>query len=90
MGDLSNFERGQIIGVCLAGASVTKTATLLGVSRVKVSKVMLAYMNHWRATSVKRNSSRNSTLAERDRHTMRRIVLKNHRTTAAQVRGQQN
>jgi hypothetical protein len=32
---LSNFERGQIIGVHLAGASVTKTATLLGgVSRV--------------------------------------------------------
>jgi hypothetical protein len=30
---LSNFERGQIVLVRLAGASVTKTATLLGVSR---------------------------------------------------------
>jgi predicted transcriptional regulator len=28
--------------VCLAGAAVTKTATLLGVSRATVSKVMLA------------------------------------------------
>jgi hypothetical protein len=43
MGDLSNYERGQIISARLAGASVIITATLLGVSRVTVSKVMLAY-----------------------------------------------
>jgi hypothetical protein len=46
MGDLSNFERGQIIGACLAGASVTKSAILLGVLRAAVSKVMFAYTNH--------------------------------------------
>jgi IS30 family transposase len=56
MGDLSNFERGQIVGAHLAGASVTKTATLLGVSRVTVSKVISAYMNHVKTTSAKRNS----------------------------------
>jgi hypothetical protein len=35
--------KGQIVGSRLAGASVTKAATLLGVSRATVSKVVSAY-----------------------------------------------
>jgi predicted transcriptional regulator len=46
MGGLSDFERGQIIGERLAGASVIKATTLLGVSRATVSKVMSAYTSH--------------------------------------------
>jgi hypothetical protein len=42
MGDLSDFERGEFAGAHLAGASVTKTATALGVSIATVSKVMSA------------------------------------------------
>jgi predicted transcriptional regulator len=56
MGDLSDFETGQSIGVHLAGASVIKIATLLDVSRATVSKVMLAHSNHRKRTSAKRNS----------------------------------
>jgi hypothetical protein len=47
MGDLSNFERGQIIGVCSAGASVTKTSTLSGTSRVTFSKVYVGVLKSW-------------------------------------------
>jgi IS30 family transposase len=43
MGDLSNFERGRIVDERLAGASVTKIATLLGIPRVTVSIVMWEY-----------------------------------------------
>jgi hypothetical protein len=86
MGDLSDFERGQIIGVCLTGASVTKTATLLGPWRA-VSKVLVEYMNRGKTTSDRRNSGQKLTLTEID-HTLRRHVLKYHSTTAAQVTGQ--
>jgi hypothetical protein len=40
----------------LAGASVTKTAALIGVSIVTVSKVMSAFTNHGKTKSVKMNS----------------------------------
>jgi predicted transcriptional regulator len=83
MGNLSDFESGQIVGTRLPGASVTECATLLGASRATVSKVMSAYTNHGKTTSAKRNSGRKS--AERDRRTLRRIISKNHRATAAQV-----
>ena len=43
MGDLSDFQRGQNVGARLAGASITKMATLLGLSRAAVSKVMATY-----------------------------------------------
>jgi hypothetical protein len=65
MGDLSDFETGQIVGARLAGASVPKTDTLLGLSRATVSEVMSAYTNHGKKTSEKRNIWRKSTLKER-------------------------
>jgi transposase len=83
MGDLSDFERKKIAGASLVGASVTETATLLGLSRATVSKVMSAYTNHGKTASAKRNSGRNSTFTERDRRALRRTVSKNHRTIAA-------
>jgi transposase len=69
---------------------LTKTATLLGVSRVTVSKVMSAYTNHGKTISAKRNSGQKSTLTERDRRTLRRIVSKNNRPTAAHVTAELN
>jgi len=45
MEDFSYFERGQIVGALLAGASVIKTAALLGVSRAAVPKVMVLSSN---------------------------------------------
>ena len=49
--DLSNFKRIQIVGACMAGVNVTKTAELFVVARSTVSKVMTAFEKegkpHW-------------------------------------------
>jgi hypothetical protein len=63
MGDLSDFETGQI-GARLAAASVTKTTTLLGVSKTTVSKIMSTYMTHGKTVPGKRNSRGKSTMTE--------------------------
>ena len=81
MEDLSDFQRGQIIGARLAEASVPKMATLLGVSRAAVSKVMTTYTDLGRTSSAKKNSGQKLKLRERDRHTLKRIVYINHRST---------
>jgi hypothetical protein len=72
----------QVVGARLAEATVTKTNTLVRVSRTTVSNVnSAAYLNHGKTTSAKRNSMRKSTLTERDLRTFRRIVSKNYTTT---------
>jgi len=55
MGDLSDFQRGQIVRAYLV-ASVSKMAILLGVFRTAVSKVVTVYINHGNASSAERNS----------------------------------
>jgi hypothetical protein len=77
MGEFSDFQRGKIVGVHLAGASVTKTAALLSVPRAAVSKVMMTYTNHWRTSSAKRNSGQKPKLNGRDRRRLKRIVAIN-------------
>ncbi len=38
-GDLSNFERGMVVGARRAGLSISQTADLLGFSRTTISRV---------------------------------------------------
>jgi len=82
MGDLPDFQRGQIVGAHLAGASVTQTATLLGVSRAAVSKVMETYANHGMTSSAKSNGGQKPKLSKRDCLTLKRTVSINHRSAA--------
>jgi transposase len=85
MGDLSDFQIGQIFGARLDGASVNKTATLLGASRAAVPKVVTAYTDRGKTSSAGRQSGCKPKLSERRRRTLKRIVSNNSRTAAAKV-----
>jgi hypothetical protein len=59
-------------------------------SKFEERGLLMFYMSSQiRVASAKSKSGRKSTLTERDHRALRRIVSKNHRTTAAQVTGQQ-
>ncbi|GFS97720.1 hypothetical protein TNCV_2558751 [Trichonephila clavipes] len=65
MSYLSDFQRCQIIGDRLAGVSVSETSQFLGASRSTVSKVMTAYAQSGKISSVKHKSERKERLGEK-------------------------
>ena len=69
----------------MVGATVTETAQLLGISRGTVSKVMTAYEKKGKTRSAEHKSGRSSSLSERDRRTLNRIVRKNNKTTVSKI-----
>ena len=80
MADLSDFQRGQIVG-----ARVTETARMGDVSRGTVSKVMTAFEREGKTSLAKHRSGQKSKLSERDRRTLNRIVREDHKTTALRI-----
>jgi hypothetical protein len=77
LGALSDIQSGQIVDALSAGATLTKTTTLLGVTAA-VSKVTTAYANNGKTASAKRNSGRKPKQIERDCRILKRVVSKNH------------
>ncbi|GFS97539.1 transposable element Tcb1 transposase [Trichonephila clavipes] len=65
MTDLSEFEKGMIVGMRCAGCSVTETAIYLGRARSTVSAVMTASKKCGNVASGKHNSGRKRKLTDR-------------------------
>lgn len=90
MSELTDFERGQIVGARLVGASVSKVAEVFSVSRGTVSKIYSAYLKSGKTSSAKSQRGRKCVLSDRDRRALRKIVTKTKKTTAAKVTAEMN
>ena len=90
MKDLSEFQRGQIVGARLAGSSVTKTSELLHVSRGTVSKVMSAYQSHGQTSSSRSNCGRKRKIRDYDHTFLKLIVSRNEINTAPKLTAELN
>ena len=66
----------------MAGTSVTKTAELFGFSRATISRTMTEFKMHEETSSNRSNSGRTSKLTYKDRRALKRIVGREHRTSA--------
>ncbi|GFT98794.1 transposable element Tcb1 transposase [Trichonephila clavipes] len=85
MSNFSDFQRGQIAGARLAGASVTETSQLLGASKVTVSEVVTACTQREKTSSTKQNSGRKQKLSEKDRRVLKRFEMSKKRAAAAKI-----
>ena len=68
MADLSDFKSGQIVGVRMAGTSITKPVELFGEVRSTVWKVIRGFekKKKGKTCSIKQNSGRKRKLSVRD------------------------
>ncbi|GFX77101.1 transposable element Tcb1 transposase [Trichonephila clavipes] len=90
MTDLSEFEKGMIVGMRCAGCSVTETAIYLGRARSTVSAVMTAYRKCGNVTSGKHNSGRKRKLTDRDKRVLTRIVARKRKQSLSLITSEVN
>ena len=70
----------------MAGASVTKTAELLGMTRSPVTKTITAFEKEGKKTPLWRKRK----LSDRDRRARTRILRKDHKNTAPKITAELN
>lgn len=80
---LSEFQRGRIVGAREAGASITETSNLVGVSPATVCRIMSQYKEG--KTSPRKSAGRRRKLDSRQQRSLRRIVKSDRRISAAKA-----
>ncbi len=83
--DLSDFERGMVVGARRAGLSISKTADLMGFSHKTISRVYREWSEKEKISSERQLWGRKYLVDVRDQGRMGRLVRDDRNTTVTQI-----
>ncbi len=84
-GDLSDFERGMVVGARLAGLSTSKTADLLEFSHTTISRVYREWSQKEKISSERQLCGRKCLVDVRGQRRMGRLVQDDRKATVTQI-----
>jgi transposase len=83
--DLSDFERGLVVGAREMGHSISEVEMKFGFSRTTIARVYRDYKESGKTSNLRQMCGRKKTLKERDHRRLSRIVSRDRRATLPQI-----
>lgn len=88
--DLSDFERGMIVGVRRAGCSMSETVSRLGFSKTSVSRVYREWCQEHKTSSQRGSCGRKRLVDDGGERVMESVVEANNRASTVQIQALYN
>lgn len=88
--DLSEFDRGRVVGARRAGLSVSAAASLLGFSRTTVSRVFREWSQRRAVSSSRQSCGRKCLVDDRGQRRLDRLIQGDREATVAELTARYN